>query len=580
MKNFSTSIALIIVLILVLVGALSASGKTKELPQRSLKEHTYYVKKNASVFDVKYAGVITISENDKDIKSISPNGYLKIEQSSFGNKRKLEIVADSKGNLSRKYFEGKKEESFADEGKDWLESLMPELIVKTGIGAQERAIRIYKQKGMRAALDEAEDVKNGGGTSTSINIGGFYNTYISISNNNAYTYYKVLLKEVKMNNDELEQFIEALAKVRSNSTKGSMLRYILNNYELNSVLMEEFLETVATQDYNTERGNTLRAFQQKYPIDKSNYREYFDVIDGMSINSEKGNVLKPLLQSQKLDPAVFNALMQSVRRFSNHSERGAVLRVASQYIPDDAECRKEFEFAVESMSSAYRYLQKELMLLMDNPEYLSSNKVDKNYIINTLKEVKYEQANTKKTTTMRKFHSSMPNDPKVIETYFNVIESMDNNMEVYSVLLDLLYAKKLDKVAYLALYYVAEELAEDDYKHGATALIRESLKNIPNDKEVLDQLFDAVDEIDHASGREEMIRLMVKNDVFKSNMAILKMLRIAGDIDVDIEKAIALNHIYEIMPKNNEEITYLYKRLADEIEDEFEYNRALSIMKN
>lgn len=578
MKNYYTSIALLVVFLLVLLGVLTASANVKDMPQRSLKEHTYYVKKNTSVFDVKYAGVITITENDKDIKSISPNGYIKIEQTSFGNKRKLEIKADSKGNLTRQYFEGKSEEDFNNEGKEWLESLMPELIAKTGIGARERAMRIYKTKGMRAVLEEAEDIKNGGGTS--ITITGFYNSVINISSNNSYIYYKVLLDNVKMNDDELKDFIEALADVRSNSTKGSMLRYILKNYELNSVLREEFLETVATHDYNTERGNTLRAFQKKYPIDSKNYRDYFQVIDGMTINSEKGNVLKPLLENQKLEPQVFSALMESVKKFTNDSEKAAVLRLASQYIPDNQDSKRDFKYAVESLSSPYRFLEQELMLLLDNPNYLrGKEKMSESELIETLKELKYKSANTLKTTNLRKFHASMTNSPKVIEAYFNVIESMDNNMEKYTVLLDLLRVHKLDKVGYIALYYEVEELAKDDYKHGASALIRESIKNIPDDKEVIEQLFDALDEIDHASGREEMIRLMVQNDKFKSNMVILKMLRIAGDIDVDIEKAIALTQIQKVLPKGNDEVLYLYKRLADEMESEYEYERATKGLK-
>ncbi|MBI9068485.1 MAG: hypothetical protein JEZ09_14410 [Salinivirgaceae bacterium] len=580
MKTHYTSIALLFVFILVFLGVLSASANTNNPPQRTLKEHKYYEKKNTSEFEVTYKGIITLTKDDKDIKSMTPGSQLVITQSSFGNKRRLELSADNKGNMTKKYFEGKKEANYDKDGKEWLESLMPELIVKTGIGGRERALRIYNEKGMRAALEEAENVKNGGGSSTNIIIVGFYNSIVQTSNDNAYLYYKVLLDNVKMNDDELKDFIEALAKVRSNSTKGSMLRYILNTYNLSSVLMEEFLETTASLDYNTERGNTLRAFQTKHPINKNNYRDYFRVIDGMSINSEKGNILKPLLKNQKLEAIVFNALCESATKFTNDSEKAAVLRVASQYIPDETESKELFKRSVESLSSPYRYLTRELINLYENKDYLSGKeKIAQDYIISTLKEVKYESANTKKTTTLRKFHSSMTNDPKLIEAYFGVIESMDNNMEKYTVLLELIEAQKLDAVGYAALYYVVEELAKEDFKHGASALIRESLANIPDNKEVMEQLFDALDDIDHASGREEIIRMMCQNKNFQNNMAVLKMLRIAGDIDVDIEKAIALQHIQTVLPKNNDEIMYLYKRLADELDSEYEYARALKGLK-
>lgn len=580
MKLHYTSIALLIIFLLVFLGVLSASANVNIPPQRTLKEHGYYVKKNATEFEVTYKGIITLTNDDKDIKSMTPGSELVITQSSFGNKRKLEIKADSKGSISRKYFEGKKQGNYAEEGQEWLESLMDELIVKTGIGGRERALRIYHEKGMRAALEEAENIKNGDSYSTHIVILGFYNTIIRSSNDNAYLYYKVLLDNVKMNDNELKDFIEALSQVRSNSTKGSLLRYILNTYELSSVLMEEFLETTASLDYNTERGNTLRAFQAKYPIDMKNYRDYFNVIDGMSINSEKGNVLKPLLKNQKLEPEVFNRLCNSVLEFTNDSEKAAVLRVASQYIPSDSESKETFLRTVQSLGSPYEYLTEELTNLYVNKDFLTAHKkVDPDFLLSTLKELKYKSANTKKTTTLRKYHTSMTNNPKLIEAYFGVIESMDNNMEKYSVLLDFLDVHKLDAVGYFALYNVVEELAKDDYKHGASAIIRESLANFPDNNEVMEQLFDAFEDIDHASGREEIIRLMCANKSFQNNEAILKMLRIAGNIDVDIEKAIALQHIQKILPENNDEIMYLYKRIADEMDSDYEYERAIKGLK-
>lgn len=575
MKSFHTSIAILIVLILMLIGVLSASASIFNEPQRTSKEFTYYMKKNTTEFEVKYKGTITVSDNDKDIKSISPNGYLIIEQSSFGNSKKIEIISDASGNLTRKYFDGKSEGNYDTEGREWLASMFPNLIYQTAIGGADRIIRIYNTQGISAAIKEAENMKNSGGNRRVI-IMGYTTENISTSSANYYLYYKALLDKIKMNDDELELYIEALREVRSNSTKGSLLREVINKYKLTPNLMEELLETTATLDYNVDRGNTLRLFQSKYSIDKSNYREYFEVIDGININSEKGNVLKPLLKSQKLDPKVFIALCESLKKFTNHSETAAVLRVASQYIPDNSEAKEAFRTAVESLASPYKYLAQELKLLYEDPDYLNDiGKVDKKYLLSTLKQVKLEKPNTTKTTTLRKLHSSMVNDPEVIEAYFEVIESMDNNMEIYNVLLELVNNFKLNEVGYIALYYVAEELAKDDYKHGASAIIRASLLNIPNNKEVHDQLFDALEEIDHNSGREEIIRLITSDKIITDNLGILKMLRIAGKIDAEIEKSISLVHIAKILPSKNEEVSYLYKRLADELESEYEYDRAI-----
>ena len=120
------------------------------------REHFYKSKDSFSAYEIKYKGKITVSENDKNVEDISPNGYLKITKSSFGNSRAIEIESDDKGNLTKKYFEGKKELSFEPEGQEWLEEILIDVIRKTGIGGKERILRIYNKGGVNAVLDEID----------------------------------------------------------------------------------------------------------------------------------------------------------------------------------------------------------------------------------------------------------------------------------------------------------------------------------------------------------------------------------------------------------------------------------------
>lgn len=575
LKN--SSVAVLILVLLTLLGVLSAKAAKAKTYQRTEKEFSYYEKKNTSELSVTYKGKIVLTDNDKGIASISPNGYLKIEQSSFGNKRTIEIDADGNGRLTKKYTEGKNETSFEKNGKEWLETLLPDLIYKTGIGGQERILRIYKQNGMNTALREAEKMKDEGGSTQTTIVMGFVTTKISRSSKTAYLYYKALLDNVTMNNNELEAFIEALEEVRSNSNKGSMLRIIINKYKLTPGLMEQLLETTASLDYNTERGNTLRLFQSKFDIDNSNYREYFRVIDGMTINSEKGNVLKPLLKNQKLSDEVFIALLESLQNFTNNSEKAAVLRLAATMLPDNKDVTDAFMATLNTLSSPYRLLKEELKNMLLDKDYLTRNSdVSESLMLSTLESLKNERANTSKSTTLRKLHASMSNDPKLIEAYFKVVQSMDNNMEAYNVILELMELVDLNKLGYIGVFDVAEYLARDDYKHAASAIIRSAITKMPNDKIAIDQLFDALEEIDHNSGREEIIRILTENKNLLKNGAVMEMIKIAEGIDMDIEKAITLQHIARVIPKNDEELNYLYQRVADEIESSYEYRRAIT----
>lgn len=556
--------------------ALGFRGKNSTPQNRTEKEYIIYSQKNTTEFTVKHKGHILVTDNDKDILSISPNGYLTIEQSSFGNVRKLELKANAQGVLTKKYFEGKTEKDYKEAGSEWFESLMPNLIYQTVIGGKERIIRIYNQHGIKTALEEAEKLRKREGTGTGIIVMYYrHETNYPISNHNLY--YKAIIDNIELNEQELQSFLKSLSKMRSNGNKGSILRQVVEKYKLTPSLMEDFLETASTLDYNTERGNTLRAFVTKYDIDDSNYKDFFRVINGMTINSEKGNVMKPILDKQVLSDKIFIAFLECVQNFTNNSEKAAVLRRAIHKLPDNQEVIDAFTTCVNSMSSPYRYLKEELNNLLLNRNYFQeNNNISKNLMLSTLKSARSKKANTIKSTTLRKLHASLTNDSEIIEAYFAVIESMDNTVETYNLLLEYLRSIKVNKLGYIALFVAAEDIAKNNNKHAASAIIRAAIPSMPNDKDVTDQLFDAIEDIDHNSGREEIIRLLTLHKKANNNADILKMLNIASEIDIDIEKALALNYISKTIPKKNEDAMFLFKRIANELEIEYEYNRAIS----
>ncbi|MBU8891204.1 MAG: hypothetical protein KOO66_00375 [Bacteroidales bacterium] len=541
------------------------------------REHFYKSKDSFSAFEIEYKGKITVTANDKDVKSISPDGYLKITKSSFGNSRTVEITSDSKGNLSKKYLDGRKEVAFSPEGQEWLEDILIDVIRKTGIGGRDRIMRIYNKGGVKAILDEIEDFDRTSGYSyyKSTSHALFLFESIEYSGFNVkYLYYKTLVDEIKLSKEELVKVIKATEDISSNSTKGTLLREILNKYELDSYSMEKFLDATESLSYNTERGNVLRAFQNKYEITREIAGEYFDVIDGMSINSEKGNVIKPLLETQKLDKSVLSDLINTVDDFSSNSERSAIYRLLIPHVAGDEDLTNQLINAANHLSSSYRYFREEILEFMAKGKIVTDNSLSKSAVLNLLDIAITYDANTRKSTNLRKLHGSMTNDKEVVEAYFDVIESMDIERIQYNLLLDLIRVHKLDDYGLKLLFEAVEDIAEDDEKHGASAILRTMIKDLPSDPDVLEAFFEALEEIDHNSGKEEIIRMFCE----KGNLdkrTIVYLLKTVEDIDVDIEKATSLMKLKKVMPKGDDELTYIFNSVADEIKSDYEYERAM-----
>src|ERR1051325_10193824 len=103
-------------------------------------------------FNVEMRGKMEITDDDKDIKSMSPDGYLEITKTVFGSRRTLVISAQNGGTLKREYYEGRTNVAWEPEGRKWLAEIMPELLRTTTIAAQSRVNRFYKQGGVNGVL--------------------------------------------------------------------------------------------------------------------------------------------------------------------------------------------------------------------------------------------------------------------------------------------------------------------------------------------------------------------------------------------------------------------------------------------
>ena len=106
-----------------------------------------------SNFNVEIRGKIDLTDDDKDIKSISADGYLEINKTVFGSKRTL-IITPQGNSLKREYYEGRTSMPFDPEGRKWMNEILPELVRTTTIGAEGRVSRFYKQGGVNAVLQE------------------------------------------------------------------------------------------------------------------------------------------------------------------------------------------------------------------------------------------------------------------------------------------------------------------------------------------------------------------------------------------------------------------------------------------
>jgi len=103
---------------------------------------------------VNYRGAIEFTDDDADVKRISPGGWLKIREEGRSGSRTVEFRANASGALVRRYWAGNSEKPFEPEGREWLAKALPRFIRQTGLGAEGRVARILASNGVDGVLAE------------------------------------------------------------------------------------------------------------------------------------------------------------------------------------------------------------------------------------------------------------------------------------------------------------------------------------------------------------------------------------------------------------------------------------------
>src|SRR5258708_16401027 len=112
--------------------------------------------------EVSGRGTVEFTDDDRDVKSLSPDGYFRIEENYLllFSGRRYEVTADGTGRLTRTYFDHDRAKPLDSQGQAWLMGIMPEVIRKTGLGAVPRLQRILKQGGPSAVLSEISRIRD------------------------------------------------------------------------------------------------------------------------------------------------------------------------------------------------------------------------------------------------------------------------------------------------------------------------------------------------------------------------------------------------------------------------------------
>lgn len=108
-------------------------------------------------FTVAVRGTIELTDDDRDVSRLSPDGSLTIAEGDwlrrwFLGGRRVVLRARGDGTIERQFFSAGRERPYDPEGARWLADVLPRLVRATGLAADARVARILRTEGVTGVL--------------------------------------------------------------------------------------------------------------------------------------------------------------------------------------------------------------------------------------------------------------------------------------------------------------------------------------------------------------------------------------------------------------------------------------------
>jgi beta-lactamase regulating signal transducer with metallopeptidase domain len=298
---------------------------------------------NGDRLDVNYRGEFEFTDDDLDVKRMSPGAQLRISDGGWFKGKSVEFSADQSGQISRRYWSGSSERPFDPEGRQWLSQTLPRFIRQTGIGANARVARILKNGGPSAVLAEISRIDGSWAKRV------YFTALINAGSLDQATLTHVLEQAGReMDSDyELASLLIGSGEqlIASDATRKAYFdaaRTIESDYEMRRVyasalkrgpvkaaILGSMLEASRGIDSDYEQAELLTQVVKQQPIDSAQ-AQFFAAVETIESGYERSRVLKALLSRGDLSQESLLAVLRATRGIDGGYETSQVLQTLAR----------------------------------------------------------------------------------------------------------------------------------------------------------------------------------------------------------------------------------------------------------
>jgi beta-lactamase regulating signal transducer with metallopeptidase domain len=322
---------------------------------------------NGEKLEVKADGEVEFTDDDTDVKRLSPGGALRLKDGGFLPTHTIEFTADTSGVVSRRFWLGMSERPFEPEGRLWAAKMLPRIIRQTGIGAAARVARIYKAKGTAGVLAEISLIDGSWGKRT------YFTQLLKTATLDAASARQVLAQagreidsdfelasllidsadKLLLDDGTRQAYFEAARTIESDFELRRVFSSLLKRGAVGAPLLAGILDASHGIDSDFEEASLLIEVVRRQPLDAASRAPFFAALGTVGSDFEHRRVLSALAERKDLAPDTATAMLVSAGSVHSDSEAASfLLQIASQQ-PIEGALRAPFFEALGSIDSAF-----------------------------------------------------------------------------------------------------------------------------------------------------------------------------------------------------------------------------------
>lgn len=256
-------------------------------------------------------GEVHFTDDEADVKSVSPEGSLLIEQKNAYGRHRFEARPEADGGVRRSYTVNGENRPWIPDGKSWLARQLPDLVRDSAIDAAERIARRRRNKGESGVLD-----------------------YIALAHGDGAKriYFQELFAGDPPALETKRRAIHQIAlEIHSDGDKAALLKTLARHFVHDDALRDGFFEAGRTIRSSGDRRSLLDEVLQQSGDEAATVKRVADAAAGMSSDGDKSAVLIHAIEHSGRDESLQTACLDAVNTIHSDGDHQRVLAALLQY---------------------------------------------------------------------------------------------------------------------------------------------------------------------------------------------------------------------------------------------------------